>query len=128
MMVALAHAAALAHRLQRVASAALFKRVDERGHDAGTAGTQRVTNGYGPTVHVGARQNVGLLPIYVLCPGRHDGLAARTSGSRKLPKSSYGRGDEGANIFALKKFHGERHVEVIRPAGDLPVFADNEGT
>ncbi len=67
------HAAALAHRLQRVASAALFKRVDERGHDAGTAGAQRVANGYGTTVHVGARQNVGLLPIYVLCPSQHDG-------------------------------------------------------
>ena len=38
------HAAAVAHRLQSIASAALVQRVDQRGHSAGTAGTQRVAD------------------------------------------------------------------------------------
>lgn len=50
------HAAAFTHRLQPVASAALFERVQQGGHDAGTAGAQRVPDGDGPTVDVGLAQ------------------------------------------------------------------------
>jgi hypothetical protein len=50
------HAAALAHRLQTVTGAALFQGVDERRHDAGTAGAQRVTDGDGAAVNVGFGQ------------------------------------------------------------------------
>ena len=39
------HAAALTHRLQTVAGVALLERVDQRGHDARTAGAQRVSDG-----------------------------------------------------------------------------------
>ena len=46
------HAAALTHRLQAVPSAALFERVDECGHDAGTASAEWVTDGDGTAVDV----------------------------------------------------------------------------
>jgi hypothetical protein len=46
------HPAALAHRLQPIPTAALFERIDECGHDAGTASVQRVTDRDGPAVGV----------------------------------------------------------------------------
>jgi hypothetical protein len=48
----LGHPAALAHRLQTVATAARFKSVDQRRHDARTAGAQRVADRDGPAVNV----------------------------------------------------------------------------
>jgi hypothetical protein len=71
------HAAALTHRLQAVPAAALFKGVDQGGHDAGTASAQRVADGNSPAVDVGAFQDARLLPIYVLGPGQHDGPKRR---------------------------------------------------
>jgi hypothetical protein len=50
------HAAALAHRLQPVPTAALFKRIHKCGHDAGTAGTQWVSDRDRPAVDVGLGQ------------------------------------------------------------------------
>ena len=47
------HSAALTHRLQPVRATALFERVDQRGHDPRTAGTERVTNSDGAAVYVG---------------------------------------------------------------------------
>ena len=40
-------------------------------------GAERVTDGDGPAVDVGPFKDARLLPINVLCPGEHDGLAAR---------------------------------------------------
>jgi hypothetical protein len=51
MMVALA--AAIAHRKQTVATAALFESIDQRGHDACTAGAKRVADRDGAAVDVG---------------------------------------------------------------------------
>jgi hypothetical protein len=65
--------AALAHRLQPIACAALLERVDERGHDAGAAGTQRVADGDGAAVDVG----LGQISPAICSPSQHDGLAAR---------------------------------------------------
>jgi hypothetical protein len=50
------HAAALAHRLQAVPTAALFKRIHKCGHDAGTARAQWVSDGTGAAVDVGLGQ------------------------------------------------------------------------
>jgi hypothetical protein len=50
------HAAALAHRLQRVAATPLFERIDHGGHDAGTAGALRVSDGDRATVDIGLGQ------------------------------------------------------------------------
>jgi hypothetical protein len=47
------HPTAFTHRLQSVPASALFQRVHERGHDAGAAGAQRVTDGDGAAVDVG---------------------------------------------------------------------------
>src|SRR3954451_8770874 len=46
------HPAALAHGLQPVARAGVHHGVDERGHDAGARGTQRVTERDGATAGV----------------------------------------------------------------------------
>jgi hypothetical protein len=50
------HAAALAHRLQRVPTAALLQGIDQCGHDASDAGAQRMTDRDGATVDVGLGQ------------------------------------------------------------------------
>src|SRR5215469_12342818 len=50
------HAAALAHGLQPVPSAALFERVDQRGHDPSTAGAQWMADGDGAAIDVGLGQ------------------------------------------------------------------------
>ena len=50
------HAATLAHRLQPVPSAALFKCVDKGCHDASTASAERVADGDGTAVDVGFGQ------------------------------------------------------------------------
>ena len=69
------HPAALTHRLQAVPAAALFEALTSvvmmrhRWH-------QRVADGDGAAVDVGPFQDACLLPIYVLGPGEHDGLAA----------------------------------------------------
>jgi hypothetical protein len=44
MMVEFGHAAALAHGVQPVPSAALFESVEQRGHDASAAGAQRMSD------------------------------------------------------------------------------------
>jgi hypothetical protein len=62
------HPAALAHRLQRVASAALFESVDHGRHDAGTAGPEWVADGDGTAVHV----CLGQISTDVLCPRKDD--------------------------------------------------------
>ena len=64
------HPAALTHRLQPVAAAALLERVDQRRHDAGAAGAQRVADGDRAAVDVGpwARSAPD-----VVCPREHDG-------------------------------------------------------
>jgi hypothetical protein len=64
------HPAALTHRLQPVPTTALFERVDQRGHDARTAGTQRVADRDGAAVDVG----LGQISSGVGRPGQHDGL------------------------------------------------------
>ncbi len=66
------HAAAFTHRLQAVPSAALFERVDECCHDAGTTSAEWVTNGDGTAVHVRPLKDARLLPIYVVCPRQHN--------------------------------------------------------
>jgi hypothetical protein len=50
------HPAALAHRLQAIPPAALFQGVDQRGHDACTAGAERVADCDGAALHVGLGQ------------------------------------------------------------------------
>jgi hypothetical protein len=50
------HPAALAHRLQPVPPATLFQGVDERRHDAGTAGTKWVADRDGTAIDVGLGQ------------------------------------------------------------------------
>src|SRR6516162_4819793 len=63
------HAAALAHRLQAVPAAALFERVDQRGHEAGAAGAERVADRDGAAVDVGLCQ----IRAGVVGPRHHDG-------------------------------------------------------
>jgi hypothetical protein len=65
------HAAAFTHRLQPVPAPTLLERIDECGHDASTAGTQRVAECDSTTVDIRPSQYVGLLPIYVLGPRQH---------------------------------------------------------
>ena len=50
------HPADLAHRLQPVATPALFERLYQCRHDAGTTSAQRVADGDGAAVDVGARR------------------------------------------------------------------------
>jgi hypothetical protein len=59
------HAAALTHRLKPIACAPLLERVDQGGHDARTAGSQRVADGDGAAVDVG----LGQIGTDVLGPG-----------------------------------------------------------
>src|SRR5271170_2704613 len=63
------HPAALAHRVQPIATAALFERVDECGHDPRPAGAQRVPYRDGPTIDVRLTQ----IRPSVFRPGQHDG-------------------------------------------------------
>ena len=60
------HAAALAHRLQPIATAALFECVNECGHDAGTARTERVADRDGATIDVG----LGQIRASICSPGQ----------------------------------------------------------
>ena len=69
MMLALAMPPALAHRLRPVTSTTLFESVDERRHDAGTAGAQRVADRDGPAIDV----RLGQVGTRVDSPRRHDG-------------------------------------------------------
>jgi hypothetical protein len=66
-------AAALTHGLQPVPTPALFERVDECRHDAGTAGSERATDGDSAAVDVG----LGQVSTGVVSPGQYDGVAAR---------------------------------------------------
>src|SRR5947209_7187462 len=45
-------AAAFAHGLEAVTPAGALELVEQRGHEAGTSGTERVTEGDGAAVHV----------------------------------------------------------------------------
>jgi len=60
------HAAALAHCLQPVPTPTLLKRIDERGHDASTAGAQRMSDGDRTAVDIG----LGQIRPGVLRPGQ----------------------------------------------------------
>src|SRR6516165_7144454 len=61
------HAAGLTHGLQPVPPAALLESVDQRGHDAGPAGAQRVADRDGAAVHVG----LGQIRAGVMSPSQH---------------------------------------------------------
>jgi hypothetical protein len=80
------HPAALTHRPQPVTAAALFESVYERGHDAGTASAEWVADGDRPAVDIGPRQDVFLLPIYVVGPGQHN---RRARGPRRRAALAY---------------------------------------
>jgi hypothetical protein len=60
------HAAALAHRLQPVPTAPLFKRIHKCGHDAGTARAQWMSDRDRPAVDVG----LGQIRSGVMGPGQ----------------------------------------------------------
>jgi hypothetical protein len=63
------HAAALAHRLQPVPTAALFERINECCHDAGTASAEWVADGDGSAVDVcPSKHIIALHPIHVTGP------------------------------------------------------------
>ncbi len=72
------HAAALTHRLQPIPTATLLQCIHECGHDTGTAGAERVADSDSAAIHVRPREDVRLLPVYILCPGQYDGVSLAT--------------------------------------------------
>src|SRR5579862_2851722 len=62
------HAAALAHRLEAVATSAALELVEERRHQAGTRAAERVTEGDRAAVHV----HLAHVGVVLLLPRQHD--------------------------------------------------------
>src|ERR1700729_935549 len=101
------HAAALTHRLQPVPTAALLERVDQRGHNASAAGTQRMPDGDRAAVHV----RLGQIGPSVFGPGQHH------RGERLVDLEQVDVGERQARavrgLFGGRD-HAGQHVERIR--------------
>jgi hypothetical protein len=65
------HTATFTHRLERKAASPLLKRIDHGGHDASTAGAERVADRDGAAVDIG----LGQIGSGVGGPGQDDGRA-----------------------------------------------------
>ena len=110
------HAAALTHRLQPVAAAALLQRVDHRRHDSCAAGAQRVADRDGTAVDV----RLGQIGAGVVSPGQCRIRGAMPEKSLRTPS------DVSAGCVVVCKLHPDR-ISSLRFGNHKPTPAVPNG-